>query len=220
MLRVLLVDDVRINAEQLASGLRNEQWVSQVTMATSLQEALTCLAEQVFDVVMLSMVVPRSMTILRAITDNDRSPSVIALGVPEVEDHVLACAEAGAAGYLPKRGSFADLMAVMKSVACGETVCSPRIAATLLRRVATLATAQEPCARPARLTPREREVLALIEQGLSNKAIAKSLSIEVRTVKNHVHNIFDKLQVRCRGEAASLARTTLGTDRSMPAVDR
>ncbi len=162
------------------------------------------------------MVAAKSMAILRAITGTERSLPVIALGVPDVEEHVLACAEAGAAGYLPKPGSFADLLTVMQSVARGETVCSPRIAATLLRRVAMLAAAQEPDPRPARLTPREREVLALIEQGLPNKAIARTLSIEVRTVKNHVHNILDKLQVGGRGEAAALARGVLGATSPVP----
>lgn len=187
-MRVLLIDDIRVNSEQLARSLLGERWISEVTTVTTMQEALTHLAERGFDLALLSMAAAKSMTILRAITGNERPLPVIALGVPDVEEHVLACAEAGAAGYLPKPGSFADLLTVMQSVARGETVCSPRIAATLLRRVAMLAAAQEPDPRPARLTPREHEVLALMEQGLSNKAIARTLSIEVRTVKNHVQH--------------------------------
>ncbi|MGH8931650.1 MAG: LuxR C-terminal-related transcriptional regulator [Egibacteraceae bacterium] len=211
MIQILIIDDIRVNSEQLAQSLCDQRWISEVATATDLQEALHCLAKYVFDVVLLSMASAQSMTILRTITGNVSSPPVIALGVPEVEEHVLACAEAGAAGYLPKRGSFADLLRVMKSVARGEAVLPPRIAATLLRRVATLAAQGQPDPNHARLTPREREVLALIEKGWSNKDIARHLSIEVRTVKNHVHNIFDKLRVRSRGEAAAVARTALST---------
>jgi DNA-binding NarL/FixJ family response regulator len=219
MQRVLLIDDIRVNLEQLAQSLSDERWIGEVTAVTNLHEALGCLTEQAFDVALLNMSSVRSMTVLRAITDNDRSLPVIALGVSETEEHVLACAEAGAAGYLPKRASFADLLAVMKSVARGETVCSPRIAARLLRRVAMLAAQQQPDPRQARLTPRQHQILTLIEQGLSNKDIASHLSIEIRTVKNHVHNIFDKLQVRSRGEAAvwaRQAREALGVMSAMP----
>jgi DNA-binding NarL/FixJ family response regulator len=85
---------------------------------------------------------------------------------------------------------------------------SPRAAATLLRRVGALA-ADRPSATPPRgeLTAREREIVELVALGLSNKAIAARLHVELATVKNHVHNILDKLQVRRRGEiAASLGR--------------
>jgi len=209
--KILLIHDITVNSEQLAQNLRNQRWISEVATVTDLREALHCLSRRVFDVALLNMASAQSMTILRTITANGSSLPVIALGVPEVADRVLACAEAGAAGYLPKRGSFSDLLGVVQSVARGEAVLSPRIAATLLRRVATLAAQGQPDANHARLTPREREVLALIEKGWSNKDIAEHLSIEVRTVKNHVHNIFDKLRVRSRGEAAAVARTVLST---------
>ncbi len=216
MIQILLIDDIRVNSEQLAQNLCDQRWISEVATATDLQEALHCLAKHVFDVALLNMASAQSMTILRTITGNASSLPVIAFGVPEVEEHVLACAEAGAAGYLPKWGSFTDLLRVMKGVARGEAVLPPRIAATLLRRLAALAAQGQPAPSHARLTPREREVLALIEKGWSNKDIARHLSIEVRTVKNHVHNIFDKLRVRSRGEAAAVARTVLSTLLPLP----
>jgi len=216
MMHILLIDDMTVHSEQLARSLRDERWISVVAAVTDLEEALECLTNQDFDVALLNMASAESMTILRTISGKMSSLPVIALGVPEVEEHVIACAEAGAAGYLPKKGAFTDLLRVMKSVARGETVLAPRIAATLLRRVATLAAQGQPDPRHSRLTPREREVLALLEQGSSNKDIARCLAIEVRTVKNHVHNILDKLQVRSRGEAAAQARIALGTTPSGP----
>jgi DNA-binding NarL/FixJ family response regulator len=88
----------------------------------------------------------------------------------------------------------------------GEFLCSPGTAATLLRRVAALAAERHTADNGARLTPREQQVVRLIDEGLSNKEIARRLSIEVRTVKNHVHSILEKLQVRRRGEAAARMR--------------
>jgi two-component system, NarL family, nitrate/nitrite response regulator NarL len=209
MTRVLLIDDMRIYLEQLAWSLRRERWINEVMAFNDLQGALGFLIKGAVDMVLLNMTTAGSVTMVGAIARIGQQVPVIALGMPEVEEHVIACAEAGVAGYVPKGGSFADLLVVMQSVARGETVCSPRMAAMLLRRVAMLADQQQ--THPSTLlTPREREVLALIQQGRSNKEIARRLSIEVRTAKNHVHNIFAKLQVRSRGEAAARAELVLG----------
>jgi DNA-binding NarL/FixJ family response regulator len=98
------------------------------------------------------------------------------------------------------------LIATLASVVRDEMACSPRIAAALLRRVASLAVERSPWPSGARLTARELEVLGLIDEGLSNKQIAGRLCIELATVKNHVHNILEKLQVGRRSEAALQVR--------------
>src|SRR2546421_13075479 len=133
------------------------------------------------------------------------------LSVREGEDHgdVLASAEAGAIAYVPREASLEDLVAVIECAVRGEAVCSPRVAGALLRRIAVLATDGRSDRVPARLTKREREIMGLIDEGLSNKEIAKRLRIEVATVKNHVHNILEKLQVHRRGEAAARVRAAL-----------
>jgi len=157
-------------------------------------------------VVLLDTAIPDNVWIVRALVAAVPGPKVVALAVPEVEREVLACAEAGVAGYVTREGSVEDLVAAVESVARGEMVISPRMAATLLQRVATLALEQSPAAIEARLTTREVEILDLIDQGLSNKEIARRLTIELSTVKNHVHNILEKLNVTRRGEAAARAR--------------
>ena len=134
---------------------------------------------------------------------------MVALGVADADDHVLGCAEAGVAGYVPRDASLDDLVAVIESAFRGEAICSPRIAGSLLRRIATLAAGQNGTMPLAHLTGREREIVRLIDRGLSNKEIARDLGIEVATVKNHVHNILEKLQVRRRGEAAARMRGIL-----------
>ncbi|HEX7241600.1 MAG TPA: response regulator transcription factor, partial [Longimicrobiaceae bacterium] len=125
--------------------------------------------------------------------------------IVETEDVVLACAEAGVSGYVSRGASLDDLVGALRSVARGELVCSPHIAGSLFRRVAALSERRE--ASPAAvLTPREREILGLIDQGLSNKEISRRLRIELSTVKNHVHNLLEKLQVSRRGAAAACLR--------------
>jgi DNA-binding NarL/FixJ family response regulator len=103
-------------------------------------------------------------------------------------------------------GTVDDLVATIESASRGELRCSAKIAAALLRRVADLATERDISKTNARLTRREQENACLVEEGLSNKEIAARLFIEVATVKNHVHNILEKLQVRTRGEAAAAVR--------------
>jgi DNA-binding NarL/FixJ family response regulator len=100
------------------------------------------------------------------------------------------------------------LVATLESATRGEALFSPRMAASLLRRVAALAATQPSPSAQVRLTPRERDIMRLLDEGLSNKEIAQRLGIEVATVKNHVHNILEKLQVHRRGEAAAWSRVT------------
>jgi DNA-binding NarL/FixJ family response regulator len=116
-------------------------------------------------------------------------------------DDVLRCAELGVSGYVTRADSIATTISAVESVARGELLTTPRMAAALLERVARLAR-DVPATDGGRLTRREQEVLRLIQAGLPNKLIAQRLQIALPTVKNHVHNILEKLQVRSRGEAA------------------
>jgi DNA-binding NarL/FixJ family response regulator len=133
---------------------------------------------------------------------------VAVLGVREQEADVIAWAEAGAAGYVSREGSGDDLRAALEAAAAGETVASPRMVAALLRRLNAVAHggAAHGLDAAATLTPREQQVARLVSEGLSNKEIAAQLCIEVATVKNHVHNILQKLDVPGRGQAAAYLR--------------
>jgi two-component system, NarL family, nitrate/nitrite response regulator NarL len=204
---VLVVDDTRLCREGLARILADEPWVALVATADSAEAALDRIGGFFPDVVLVSMAMAGRIAVLGAVADAAPHTRVIAIGGSEREDEVVACAEAGVAGYLLREGSLADLWATVQSVARGETLCSPKVAATLLRRVASLAADRQSWARRSYLTGRESEILRLIDQGLSNKQIAQRLAIEVRTVKNHVHSILEKLQVHRRGEAAARMRS-------------
>lgn len=129
---------------------------------------------------------------------------VVVIELPNQMETLMACIEAGATGYTVRGASAHDLADTIGGVLRGEPPCSPQLAARLFSRVAEyhqhqLATTQ------ALLTERELEVLALVVKEYSNKAIAAALCIEVRTVKHHVHNILDKLQLHSRWEASHYA---------------
>ncbi len=207
VISVLIVADIRLYREGLAQALEGETGFHLAGTAEDPAKAIAELRAQHIDLALVDMAMAASGSVIRAIRGLAPDVKVVALSVAETESDVCACAEAGVAGYVPRQASLTDLLATLESAARGEAVCSPRMAAGLIRRVAALASSQPPVITPLNLTPREREILRLLDDGLTNKEIARRLGIEVATVKNHVHNILEKLQVHRRGEAAARART-------------
>jgi two-component system, NarL family, nitrate/nitrite response regulator NarL len=125
---------------------------------------------------------------------------IVAVAVTELESDIIACAEAGISGYVAQHGTVEDLIATIKRALGGELICPPRIAALLFNRVATLAADRPSSPLDEALTRREREIAGLIAAGLQNKEIARRLGLGNATVKNHVHNILQKLNIQRRGE--------------------
>jgi DNA-binding NarL/FixJ family response regulator len=115
---------------------------------------------------------------------------------------VVACAKAGLWGYVPNSASMKDLVIAAQRVARGDTVCSAAMADGLFRHLrGGIASSAD-----TELTQRQRQIVRLIGEGLSNKQIAGRLSLGTSTVKNHVHDILGRLQVTCRTEAAARLR--------------
>lgn len=132
---------------------------------------------------------------------------IIILGVSEIEPEILRCIEEGVSGYVAKDSTAEELHSAVQLVIRGEAVCPPRLAYSMFSRLTELS---RECQRSRRvdalaLTPREMEVLQLIAEGLSNQRIAERLSLSIYTVKNHVHHVLDKLQVKRRAEAVEHA---------------
>ncbi|HKI03150.1 MAG TPA: response regulator transcription factor [Thermoanaerobaculia bacterium] len=132
---------------------------------------------------------------------------LIVLGLDQEDERVVDFIEAGAQGYLLKGSSPDDLVEVIRAVHEGRTPISPCLVASVLERIAALAgVGPEPPPRDIEpLTLREREILALMAAGLSNKEVGRRLRITAQTVKNHVHRILEKLRVHRRREAVRLA---------------
>ena len=204
--RILIVAGIRLYREGLAQMLGRRRGLSVVGAKSGLKEATAEIQGLRSDVVILDMATEDSHAVVRELKQLAPAVPVVALGVAELEGEVLGCVEAGVAGYVTREASLEDLVAVVESAARGELECSPQMAGSLLRRVAALAADHESSPSQDRLTVREGEILRLIAQDLSNKDIAARLGIEVATVKNHVHNLFEKLNVHRRTEAARLVR--------------
>jgi DNA-binding NarL/FixJ family response regulator len=204
--RIIVVSDTRLYCEGLALSLARVDRIVVVGVADSVASALACIEEKNPDVTLLDFAMHDALKLPHAIAAARMRVKVVAFSVAETEDEVCECAEAGIAGYVARNGSKEDLVAAIENAVRGEVLCSPRVAASLFRRLAArVQTARQQHPEP-RLTGREEDIVALIDRGLSNKEIARQLKISLPTVKNHVHDILEKLQVRRRGAAAALLR--------------
>jgi two-component system, NarL family, nitrate/nitrite response regulator NarL len=206
---VVIVVDVCLYREGLARSLAQSPGISVLGTAADVGAAQEMIRALQPEVVLLDLATDQEGVLVRRIAEIAPLAKIVALGIREVEQEVLECARAGMAGYVPRDGSMAELVGSIEGAARGELRCSPRIAASLFHRVARLADEQERGSAPP-LTPREHEILRLIDQGLSNKQIAHRLRIEVATVKNHVHNLLAKLHTSRRGLAAARVRILPG----------
>lgn len=178
--------------------------------AQSVDESLPEVASSAPDIILLDVGGDDRGGAITSLIEALPAAKVIACAVPETEDDVIPCVEAGAAACLAHETPFTELVATIEHVVSGESLASPRVTAMLLQRLATLST-ERANGHEEQLTLREREIVALIDEGLSNKEIAERLYIELPTVKNHVHNILEKLHVRRRYEAAARMREPNGS---------
>jgi two-component system, NarL family, nitrate/nitrite response regulator NarL len=202
VIQVLLISDVRLHREGIAELLRRD---GRVEIIGGEPRSANDISGP--EVVLLDSSDPGAVSIARRFAGLGRP--VVVLGVP-ADEAVLRFAEVGVIGFVERDSGVRRLVESIEAALRGEASCSPRIATLLLRRLTGLPGAGSPRTEYANLTARERQILRLIDTGLSNKEIAQQLRIEVATVKNHVHNILEKLQVRRRGEAAAQLRLIEG----------
>jgi two-component system, NarL family, nitrate/nitrite response regulator NarL len=202
---VLLVVGVRLYREGLEAALDGRESIQVLGSASDFDEALDRASELRPSVVILDVGIHRSLALIRELRTAAPDVRVVAFAISESEHEIVACAEAGVAGYVTADSTLDELVLATEGAARGELRCSPKTAAVLLRRLELVGQMQHTHSDTA-LTAREREIAELIEQGLSNKEIAAQLKIETATVKNHVHNILDKLNVTTRAEAAARIR--------------
>jgi DNA-binding NarL/FixJ family response regulator len=204
--KLLIIDDCKLNRENLTTIFAAHHG-SEPAVAWDLPSLCARLGEVAPETVLLNMGTRESLTLLRLVRDRCPESKVIVVGISEDdESQIVACAEAGVAGYHLRAESLDDLLTIVSRVANGESFCTPKVSAILLRRLSTLAAQQRPEVKELVLTAREVQILRLIELGLSNQEIADRLYIALHTVKNHVHNVLCKLGVSTRAEAAAYSR--------------
>jgi DNA-binding NarL/FixJ family response regulator len=205
--RVLIVDDNRVIRDAVAALLANEPHLH-VVGATGLGgETLQTVEQCRPDIVLLPAVGERGIELTRAISRRFAGIRVVVFGIKEVPERVAEVIEAGAAGYVREEASVEEFREVVRLVTRGEARVAPQIVPTLFSRLATLASARRASerARNVRLTPRELEILRLVAEGLTNKEIAARLHVEQQTIKNHMHNILERLSLSRRQQAVQYA---------------
>ena len=213
LLRVLVASEVRLFRVGIAAVLEPLDRV-RVVGTTDLLQASAKTAQLEPDIVLFDATRPANLEHAKRLMDHAPAPKVVAFGVAEGDSEIVALAAAGIAGYTPDDAAPEDVVAVLASAMRDELVCSPRAAATLSHQVALLSRNRQAGPSGPTLSKRELEITGLIDRGFSNKHIARLLGIQATTVKNHVHNILDKLKVHRRGEAAACIRTDLRKQRS------
>jgi DNA-binding NarL/FixJ family response regulator len=210
--RVLIVDDCTLYREYLEGVIAAHGSITPA-VAWDLSSLITAFEDTLPRVILLNMATRDSSMLLRQALKVSPSVRVIVMGVSEDdESEIVTCAEAGVAGYHLRTESIEDLLVSIHKVAAGESLCSPRVSAILLRRLSALASQRQPVSKEPVLTEREAQILRMLELGLSNRDIATQLCIAVHTVKNHVHSLLTKLGVSTRAQAAALSRTIRYTE--------
>ena len=220
-IRVMLVDDQELLRTGFRMVLQSQQDIEVVAEAGDGAQALEVLAGTDVDVILMDVRMPRmdgveaTRRICSAQTTDAAGgvdgPRVLILTTFDLDEYAFAALKAGASGFLLKDVPPAELVAAIRAVCGGDAVVAPTTTRRMIDRFATVLPSSVPVADTpelARLTDREREVLLLIAQGLSNGEIAAKLTLSEATVKTHVGRILTKLQLRDRVQAVVLAYET------------
>ena len=209
-IRVLIADDHAPFRDGLRALLRSEPDIETVGEATTGREAIAQAATLQPDVILMDLHMPEGNGIEATHIILATSPhiSILVLTMFEDDDSVFAALQAGARGYLLKGALKAEILRAIRGVCQGEAIFGPTIAKRLMSYFAMLkpAVSAPPIQPFPELTEREQEILALIAQHLTNPEIAARLVLSPKTVRNHVSNIFSKLQVATRAQAILRAR--------------
>jgi len=206
MTRVLIVDDhpaFRRGVELMLVGVGD---ITVVGQAENGRRAVDLVAEVAPDVVLmdLRMADLDGIEATRRISSSEHAPAVVVLTMFEDDDTVFAAMRAGARGYLLKGADQEEIVRAVRATAAGEAIFGPEIAVRVISHFAS-GPGSTVSAFP-QLTDREREVLEMVAAGKGNATIAHELAISLKTVRNHVSNIFTKLQVSDRSAAIVKAR--------------
>lgn len=209
MIHLLVVHEAAVFCKIISTALRQEPDIDVVGTATNESEVLEQLARCDMVLICLARLDDSAIPLIKAIKKEQTAVKVLVMGLPKSDDPILRHFEAGADGYVLQDDSMHELLKNIRSLSRGEALASPQIVAALIARLASLVELQAELGlntdpeKLVNLTAREQEVLRLIGEGFSNQEIADRLTIELGTVKNHVHNVLQKLEVNNRWEATA-----------------
>jgi DNA-binding NarL/FixJ family response regulator len=209
LLRIFVVWGVRFTRESIAGLLDRDPLATVAGQSATLAEAVSSGAALQADVVLLDARLPEGPAEVRRALDIAPDLRIIACSVKEAEEEIIAWAEVGVIGYIPRTAALVDFVRLIVDIHNGEQNCSGRVVTGLLRQIAVSARhrpGREAGFPTASLTRRERQAAELIRSGLSDKEIARQLNISLATTKSHVHNLLGKLRVHRRSQVAEWLR--------------
>lgn len=205
---IYIVSDVRLYRDGLTWQLHGDKRLKILGSGSPDAASLLQLAALAPDVVAIDVGAAGALAFACQLRDRRVAVKPVAFAVSGQDSHLGDWARVGMRGFVEKEGSTEDIVASVLHAMRGELYCTPRFAALLLNQVVTEDSALVPRRPPgsphASLTPRELEILHEINQGASNKEIARQLGISSATVKNHVHRVLEKLSVHRRAQATAV----------------
>ena len=211
-IRLLLVEDNRLLREGLTAMLNEQPDIEVVAAFGNGKEAVLKGTQELkpqIVLVDLGLKGQNSLHLVELIKKESSEIKVIVMDLIPMQADVVEFVRGGVSGFLLKDATFDDFVRTIRLVAAGASVLPPSLTGSLFSQIIERVTGEEKASLidAVRMTKREREVIELIAEGLSNKEIAQRLSIATYTVKSHVHNILDKLALHTRLQVASYAHT-------------
>lgn len=230
MIKVIIFSDIKLYCEGLNRILSDTNPIEIIATESNFTDVVTKIKKHLPDVILLDITMTDSRRIAQEMMRLFPDASIVALAVAEDDENIVECAGTGIAGYVARGASLDDLVDTITRVNEGEFCCPPKIAAYIFNKIHHLVsgtwgnnltdTHRDSENLLTGLTRREQQIMELVAAGLSNKLISRELNIEVSTVKNHVHNILVKLNVKSRTGAVSLLRRSSFSSDAYRSLDK
>lgn len=205
-MRAVILTPVRLLGDGLVSCLNGRSDIEIVRVVKTIREVSDLVLANTVDVALIDMTQPIDLDEVRALAIAGPGVVLIAMGLHEQRQDVIRCGRAGFTGYVSRDSSIEGLCKAMHDALAGRLACPDEISGGLLRALFRQSADPETAPGGEPLTKREGDVLQLIGNGLTNKEIARALGLSVATVKNHVHNVLEKLSLPRRAHAMRKVR--------------
>ncbi len=214
-IQIVVVDDHPLFRDGVIGTLAAEPDMEVAGQGATAEEAVQLSTRLLPDLLLLDISIPGGgLNVVGQIASRAPVTKIVMLTASEEEDDVLAALRAGARAYVVKGVPARELVGILRQVNAGDPYVTPALAASLLSAVRRNGQAQRRTSPIDELTEREREILELVASGCSNKEIGAKLFLSEKTVKHHMTNILQKLQVRNRVEAALIAQKEMQTEKN------
>lgn len=202
-LRLYVISGVRLVRDGLIRYIRRRKDMDLVGCADFSEAGTQSILDARPDVGLIDLANSEGLVVARTLRSRAPTLKLVAFSVTDVEEEVFACAAAGFTGYVTREAHVDDLLQAVRDAHSGQLKCTPKMAAAMFNHLSQVLRQRDAVHCPPELTQREKQVLQLLNEGKSNKEIARQLQISPATVKNHIHNVLQKLKVQRRTQAVA-----------------